>query len=172
MACFFCVSIGIAPGWLYAFLPSEMTYQPLSLSHLALQMEVLGAAGLAYAVAWAIGLAPRETAHRLWDVDAFYRGPLSSLARWIGIIMLRLYGAAQNGFATMLRAVSGAASVLVRRFDRPYARSGFAYAHARSNRGYRACRAHCFGKYDNTGQVKTPSLFGRSRKRDLIPHQY
>src|SRR6185295_11382968 len=56
VACFFCISIGIAAGWLYAFLPSEMTYQPLSLSHLALQMEVLGAAGLTYALAWAIGL--------------------------------------------------------------------------------------------------------------------
>lgn len=128
VASFFCISIGIAPGWLYAFLPSEMSYQPLSLSHIALQLEVLGAAGLAYALVWAIGLTPRESAHRLWDVDAFYRGPLSDLARWIGIILLRIYGAAQSGFATLLEAVSGGASVLVRRFDRPYAPRALAFA--------------------------------------------
>ena len=128
VASFFCISIGVAPGWLFVFLPSEMAYQPLSLSHLALQLEVLGAAALSYAVVWAIGLAPREQPHRLWDVDAFYRGPLSSLANWIGIIMLRIYGAGQNGFAGMLATASNAASVLVRRFDRPYASRAFAYA--------------------------------------------
>ena len=128
VASFFCISIGIAPGWLYAFLPSEMSYQPLSINHLAFQLEVLGAAGLSYAVVWALGLAPRETALRLWDVDAFYRGPLSSLARWVGIIMLRIYGAAQNGFARILGATSNAASRLVRRFDQPYAPRSFAWA--------------------------------------------
>jgi multicomponent Na+:H+ antiporter subunit D len=128
VASFFCISIGMAPGWLYAFLPSEMTYQPLSLIHLASQLEVLGAAGLSYAVVWALGLAPRETALRLWDVDAFYRGPLSSLARWVGIIMLRIYGASQNAFAGFLGATSNAASHLVRRFDQPYAPRSFAWA--------------------------------------------
>lgn len=128
VASFFCISIGIAPGWLYAFLPSEMTYQPLSLSHLALQLEMLGAAGLAYTIVWALGLAPRDTAVRLWDVDAFYRGPLSSLARWVGIIMLRIYGASQNGFSRFLGATSNAASRLVRSFDRPYPARSFAWA--------------------------------------------
>ena len=127
VASFFCISIGIAPGWLYAFLPSEMTYQPLSLSHFALQLEVLGAAGLSYAVVWALGLAPRETARRLWDVDAFYRGPLSSLARWVGIIMLRIYGAMQNGFARFLGATSRTASRLVRGFDQPYTPKSFGW---------------------------------------------
>ncbi|MFZ2029333.1 MAG: proton-conducting transporter membrane subunit [Vitreimonas sp.] len=128
VASFFCISIGIAPGWLYAFLPSEMTYQPLSLSHIALQLEILGAAGLTYAVLWALGLAPQNTAMRLWDVDAFYRGPLSNLARWVGIIMLRVYGASQSGFARFLDAMSNAASRWVRSFDRPYAAKSFAWA--------------------------------------------
>jgi multicomponent Na+:H+ antiporter subunit D len=128
VASFFCVSIGIAPGWLYAFLPSEMTYQPLSLGHLALQLEVLGAAGLSYAIVCGLGLAPGNSPLRLWDVDAFYRGPLSSLARWVGIIMLRIYGASQNGFAAFLGATSNAASRLVRSFDRPYTPKSFAWA--------------------------------------------
>jgi hypothetical protein len=127
VASFFCISTGVAPGWLYGFLPSEMSYQPLSLSHLALQLEVLGAAGLAYATIWALGLSPRDSSLWLWDVDAFYRGPLASLARWVGIIMLRLYGSAQEGVARLRNAGSSAVSVLVRRLDRPYAPNAFAW---------------------------------------------
>ncbi|MBI3438888.1 MAG: hypothetical protein HY054_09640 [Proteobacteria bacterium] len=127
VASFFCISIGIAPGWLYAFLPSEMTYQPLSLSHMALQFEILGGAGLAYTAARAAGLTPRDVALRLWDVDAFYRGPLANLARWVGIIMLRIYGATQNGFVGILGATSQAASRLVRSFDRPYSPKSFGW---------------------------------------------
>jgi hypothetical protein len=46
----------------------------------------------------------------------------------VGIIMLRIYGAAQNGFARFLGATSNAASGLVRRFDQPYAPKSFAWA--------------------------------------------
>ncbi|MBS0386521.1 MAG: hypothetical protein JSS00_14360 [Proteobacteria bacterium] len=127
VASFFCISTGVAPGWLYGFLPSEMSYQPLSLSHLALQFEALGAVGIAYAIVWALGLTPRERALRLWDVDAFYRGPLASLARWVGIIMLRLYGSAQEGVARLQSAGGGVISALVRRLDRPYAPNAFAW---------------------------------------------
>ena len=56
----------------------------------------------------------------MWDVDAFYRGPLSLFARWSGVILLRLYGAGQGAVAYGLVAMSAAGGRLAARFDRPY----------------------------------------------------
>jgi hypothetical protein len=53
---------------------------------------------------------------------------LAGGARWVGVITLRGYGACQNAVAMAQRAASKSASILVRRFDRPYAPARFPYA--------------------------------------------
>jgi multicomponent Na+:H+ antiporter subunit D len=45
LAVFFCLSIGLAPGWLYGLLPAQLTFQPYAIERVAATLELLGAAG-------------------------------------------------------------------------------------------------------------------------------
>jgi multicomponent Na+:H+ antiporter subunit D len=117
LALFFCISVGVAPRWLYGLMPAELTFQAFALDRLGPAAQLLGAAGVVYL------LAPRAPATRsthLLDVDSFYRGPLTALARGVGAVALR---AVDN----WRKLTSGLASALARNLetaialcDRPY----------------------------------------------------
>lgn len=126
VAAFFCISIGLAPSWLYGLMPTALTFAPFALDRMAPQFELLGAAGAAYVLLRALNLAPRERAVDLLDIDAFYRGPVAGAARWAGVVMLRLYGAWGAAVTTLAtRAVSGLAAWM-RSCDAPYLGRGWA----------------------------------------------
>ena len=120
IAAFFCFSVGIAPGWLYGLMPTELTFQPFDADQLPPHLEMLGAAGALYIVLWSIGMAPRERAIALLDLDSFYRGPVASLAGWSGVLALRVYGAGQAGFARVGEMAGRGLARLTRTWDRPY----------------------------------------------------
>lgn len=121
LAVFFCLSIGLAPNWLYGLLPTALEFAPFALDRFAPHLALMGAAGVALLAARWLKLAPPERVAYLRDVDALYRGPLAEGGRWLGVVLLRVYGAGQ---ASAERLASGAANWIMRRvraFDRPYA---------------------------------------------------
>src|SRR5262249_11834946 len=89
LAVFFCVSVGMAPGWLYGLLPTELAFQPYAIDRVSAQLELLGGAGLGYLALRAARIAPREEALRVLDVDALYRGPAAGAGRWISVVLMR-----------------------------------------------------------------------------------
>ena len=126
VAAFFCISIGLAPSWLYGLMPTALTFAPFDLDRMAPQFELLGAAGVAYVVLRALGLAPRERAVDLLDIDAFYRGPVAGAARWAGVVMLRLYGAWGAALAGLAARAAEGLAAWTRSCDAPYLGRGWA----------------------------------------------
>lgn len=126
VAAFFCVSIGLAPNWLYGLMPTVLTFAPFALDRVAPQLELLGAAGAACVLLRALGLAPKERAVDLLDIDAFYRGPVSGAARWAGVVMLRVYGAWGAAFAALADRGAVALAAWTRSCDTPYLGRGWA----------------------------------------------
>lgn len=120
LALFFCVSVGMAPGWLYGLLPTELTFEPYAIDRVAPQLELLGAAGLTFLVLRATGLASVGRPVRVLDVDALYRGPASGAARWVGVVMMRIYGAWQVLADRSAVRTGQMLTRLVRETDRPY----------------------------------------------------
>jgi multicomponent Na+:H+ antiporter subunit D len=120
MAAFFCVAIGLAPRWLYDLMPTELSFQPYAPDRLAQQFELLSVAGAAFLGLRAAGLAPRERQVRLLDIDALYRGPLAGVGRWLGVVMLRVYGAGREALAAASRRAGAGLSALLAGLDRPY----------------------------------------------------
>jgi len=126
VAAFFCISIGLAPSWLYGLMPTALTFAPFELDRLAPQFELLGAAGAAFVLLRALNLAPRERAVDLLDIDAFYRGPVAGAARWAGVVMLRIYGAWGAGVAQVAARAGAALAAWTRSCDAPYLGRGWA----------------------------------------------
>jgi multicomponent Na+:H+ antiporter subunit D len=126
LAAFFCIAIGIAPQWLYGLTPTEMSLQPFALDRVARQLELLGAAGFVYLAFRLSGVAPREQALRLLDVDALYRGPLAGAGRWAGVVMLRLHGAWRQALGQVFMRLSRVTTAWVSGLDRPYSGRGSA----------------------------------------------
>jgi hypothetical protein len=124
LSVFFCLSIGLAPGWLYGLLPTALTFEPFALDRLAPHLALLGAAGLGFLLLRAFKLAPAEAAVRLRDVDALYRGPLASAGRWLGVVMLRVYGTVQAVAQAQATRAGQLTMRWVRRCDQPYVGSG------------------------------------------------
>lgn len=120
LAVFLCISIGLAPRWLFNLMPSALAFQPFAIESLAPQLQLLGVAGLAYLALMVSGLAPK-TLPRPLDVDAFYRGPVASAGRWAGVLLLRGYGAWQAGATRTGYALGRMLGRLSHLCDRPFA---------------------------------------------------
>jgi multicomponent Na+:H+ antiporter subunit D len=120
LALFFCLSIGLAPGWLYNLMPANIAFQPFALDRVAPQAQMLGAAGLVYLVLHATRVASPNRETHLLDVDAFYRGPVAGAGRWAGILALRLYGAWRDWTATLSAGGLRGLGALTAACDRPY----------------------------------------------------
>lgn len=121
LALFFCVSIGLAPRWLYDLMPAALAFDPFALERLAPQLELFGAAGATFVVLRWVGAAPKPRRVNLMDLDALYRGPVASAGRWAGVLMLRAYGAWQVATAKAADRAASAVQIMARRFDKPYA---------------------------------------------------
>jgi multicomponent Na+:H+ antiporter subunit D len=128
LASFFCLSVGMAPGWLYGLLPSELAFRPYEIERAAPQLELLGAAGAAYLALRAVRLTASERTLRLLDVDAIYRGPAAGAGRWVGVVLLRLYGSWQTQWERFSNAAGLAIANAIRLCDRPYRGSAWSAA--------------------------------------------
>lgn len=128
LAAFFCLAIGLAPRWLYDLMPTELSFQPYAPDRLAQQFEVLGASGVIYFILRA-ARAPKEQPVRLLDIDALYRGPLAGAGRWLGVVMLRVYGAGRDAIGGLSARVGAKIGALIGSFDRPYGGRGASLAH-------------------------------------------
>ena len=123
LATFFCISVGLAPRWLYGLMPAELSFDAFAIDRLAPQLELLGVAGLLGVAFRVFGLSPKANFAQLLDIDALYRGPLASAGRWSGVLMLRAYGAWQELSRRVARAIAAAVEGWISRCDRPYATS-------------------------------------------------
>jgi len=117
---FLCVSVGIAPRWLYDLMPATLTFQPYALDRLAPQLALFGVAGVAYALLQLTERAAKDAPDRLLDMDSLYRGPIAAAGRWAGVVLLRLYGAWQSMTARIARAGGTAAALGAEACDRPF----------------------------------------------------
>ncbi len=90
VAAFMCVYIGVNPGWLYAMLPYEMSYEPYTLGHIITQMQLLMAAMFAFAALMRFGFYPHEQRAVILDFDWVYRRLGFDLIRWGDAICARL----------------------------------------------------------------------------------
>lgn len=120
IALFFCISIGLAPHWLYGLMPANLDFNPYALDRLAPHLSMMGAAGTVYVLMFALKLTPQERRLRLMDMDAFYRGPVAAAGRWIGVVLLRLHGAWQAAGARRAARLGDALAAWSRSCDRPY----------------------------------------------------
>ena len=121
LAAFFCVAVGLNPVWLYRLTPTELAFAPYTLDRLAPALGTAGVGALSYLLLRAARLTARERATQLLDVDALYRGPIAGAGRWVGVVLLRLYGAWQ---AALDRVAARGARLFTRAAqacDRPYA---------------------------------------------------
>jgi multicomponent Na+:H+ antiporter subunit D len=121
LAIFLCVSVGLAPRWLYDLMPAELAFQPFALDRLAPQLELLGTAGIAFLALSLGGASQKQAAERLLDIDALYRGPIAAAARWTGVIALRMYGAWQDATARASNAIAARLGRWASACDRPFA---------------------------------------------------
>ncbi|GAM98838.1 monovalent cation/proton antiporter subunit [alpha proteobacterium U9-1i] len=122
LATFLCVAVGLRPSWLYRLMPTELGFEPFSLDRLAPQLEALGAAGVAYLAFRAFRLSPKDRAVTLMDVDSLYRGPVAGGGRWLGVVLLRLYGAWRDALRAGWREAGRRAASWAAAWDRPYRR--------------------------------------------------
>lgn len=122
LAVFFCLSVGVAPGWLYGLLPTEVAFAPYALERAAPQLELLGAAGVMFILIRAAKLVPVERTLHVLDADSFYRGPAAGAGRWLGVVLLRVYGTMRTSLARMGASSGKLFARITRSCDRPYRR--------------------------------------------------
>ncbi|HVK80521.1 MAG TPA: proton-conducting transporter membrane subunit, partial [Verrucomicrobiae bacterium] len=123
LATFFCLSVGMAPRWLYDLMPTQLAFQPFELDRVAPQLQLLGVAGLITIGFRVTAVMPRDLPIQLLDIDALYRGPLAGAGRWAGVLLLRVYGSWQDLSRRVARGTTNLAQAWVSRCDRPYAAS-------------------------------------------------
>lgn len=106
-ACVLIIGAGVAPGWLYSFLPPDpIRFSPYDWGRLMIHIQLAVFAGLAFAAARAARLHDAdESALNLRDVDALLYGPL-----WRGV--QRAGGAAEAFHRFWRRREAAGASTL------------------------------------------------------------
>jgi multicomponent Na+:H+ antiporter subunit D len=115
------VGVGLAPGWLYAFLPPDpIRFAPYDWGRLMIHIQLAVFAGLAFAAARAARLHDAdERAFDLADMDALIHGPLWRLVRRAGDAA----GAAHRRWRAGEAAAAALAGALIGRLvggaDRP-----------------------------------------------------
>ena len=128
LATFLSLAVGLAPGWLYDLMPAALVFEPYAIDRIAPHLELLGVAGLAFLGLRLIGAAPKRPPHILLDIDALYRGPLASAGRWLGVVMLRVYGAWHDATARSSQAAADRIGQWASACDRPFTGSAAAVA--------------------------------------------
>lgn len=126
LALFLCFAVGLAPRWLFDLMPAEIAFQPFVLDRITPQLQLLGAAGVAFLVLRVTRVVAKEQRVELLDIDALYRGPLAQAGRWAGVLALRVYGAWQSWTRRTTNAAGHGLAALAAACDRPYAPSNAA----------------------------------------------
>jgi multicomponent Na+:H+ antiporter subunit D len=70
IAAFFCIFIGVVPGWLYKMLPFAVDYEPYTAYHLSETLQILGFTALGFYALRKV-MVPKDKLNL--DVDWFYR---------------------------------------------------------------------------------------------------
>ncbi|MGE0828770.1 MAG: proton-conducting transporter membrane subunit [Hyphomonadaceae bacterium] len=125
LASFFCVAVGLAPGWLLNMLPpGPVAFSAFALDRLIPHLELVAAAAAGYAALHFLGWAQAGRRGDLLDVDALYRGPFAAAARAVGRLLLGMDRALKAvGRAAMRQAGQGLADFAART-DQPYSARG------------------------------------------------
>ncbi|HVY85006.1 MAG TPA: proton-conducting transporter membrane subunit [Caulobacterales bacterium] len=130
LALFLCIAVGLAPAWLYALTPTTaLNFDPFAPDRLAPQIELIGAGGAAYLLLVAFRAVPSERPVRLLDLDALYRGPAAAAGRWIGVVLIRVYGGWGAAWRRLWLRAGDAFSAWAARCDRPYLEQWAGVAH-------------------------------------------
>ncbi len=119
---FLIVAIGVTPAWLYALAPTAPQGAAPYVGASA-RISALAASAAVYAALDLLRLTPRGALARLLDVDALYRGPLAASGRWLGVMLLRLYGVWQTLSGALAARAGAAMTAFARLGDQPYAGS-------------------------------------------------
>jgi multicomponent Na+:H+ antiporter subunit D len=121
LASFVCVSIAIAPSWLYNLARNEeLNFQPYDEARLGAALQLFAGAGITLVIARWARFAMAERAVRVLDVDALYRGPFHDAGHRARNALLSAFNFA---VATVKRTSSKALAPLGRRagwLDLPY----------------------------------------------------
>ncbi len=110
-----CVIIGVFPGLLYSLLPYEVDYQPYTVDHVLVQMQLLCFALLAFVFLMKTGTHPPEVRATNIDTDIIYRKWLPSIFPVIVKAVVMLDRKARSGALTVLDSGYSA----VQRLSRP-----------------------------------------------------
>lgn len=122
LASFFCGAVGLAPSWLLDMAPpSPLLVDVFALDRAGPRLELLAAAAAGYGALMLTGLAAHKRPNDLLDVDAFYRGPATRLARFVGRTLMHAYAAFKTAMDRGLEMLGQALTAISRASDRPYA---------------------------------------------------
>lgn len=118
---FVLIVVGVAPSWLYRLTPpAPLAFDPFAGARLAPHLSLVGAAAAGWVLLRFVAIAPGERPRRLLDLDALYRGPLAGAGRWLGVVLLRLYGAWRALSAAASARAAAAFASFARAGDQPY----------------------------------------------------
>jgi multicomponent Na+:H+ antiporter subunit D len=81
---FLSVAIGVYPDMLYAIMPFPVDYQPYTVRHVLVQLQLLLFAMLAFALLVRTGLYPKEIPSTNLNTDWIYRKALPAILLWLG----------------------------------------------------------------------------------------
>ena len=102
-----CLAYGLAPQLVYAYLPNPIEYEPITLSHLVQQGQLLAIAALAGLLAIRFGLWGRTRPATLLDLDWFYRGFAAPVLRFAGTATGAVWSEAGRAWKSLMgRAIS------------------------------------------------------------------
>ena len=85
LAAFFCVAIGMSPGWLYGLLPEQILFHPYEGSGAFSRLQLIVFAAMAFVVAKTARLYPTVNGADIADIDWLYRTP----GRALGAALVR-----------------------------------------------------------------------------------
>jgi multicomponent Na+:H+ antiporter subunit D len=105
-------------------LGAALEFDPFAMDRVAPLLALLGATGATFLALRVLKLAPQEAPVRLRDVDALYRGPIAGAGRWLGVVLLRLYGTAQAFLHAQALSAGRLAMRWISACDQPYRGSG------------------------------------------------
>ncbi|MFK8077786.1 MAG: Na(+)/H(+) antiporter subunit D [Granulosicoccus sp.] len=110
-----CVLIGVFPGLLYGLLPYDIDYQPYTVDHVLVQMQLLVFALLAFVFLMKTGIHPPEVRATNIDTDVVYRKFIPSVFP----IVVSLIVASNSAIRSAALNVIGGGVGLVERVSKP-----------------------------------------------------
>lgn len=110
-----CVLIGVFPGLLYGLLPYDIDYQPYTVDHVLVQMQLLVFALLAFVFLMKTGIHPPEVRATNIDTDVVYRKFIPSVFP----IVVSLIVASNSAIRSTALNVIGGGVGLVERVSKP-----------------------------------------------------